>query len=189
MKNILLVNAHEYYDMAKGDYNRELQKTAKAYFEKENATIKTTVLQDGFNGEEEVEKLLWADLVIFQFPQYWMYVPALFKQYLDNCLTNFAYGKLYAHDGRNDGGAYGTGGLIQDKKYMFSVTMNAPKEAFNNPETFFEGKSVDDLFFTLHKTFQFFGYAPVKTFICHDIMGNPQLEQDCVRYMEHLKAL
>lgn len=187
MKKILLVNAHEFHDMAKGDYNRELVRTAKEYFEKNNKTVKTTVLQDGFDNEIELEKLLWADLVIFQFPMYWMYVPTLFKKYLDDGPTALGYGKLYDNDGRNNGGEYGTGGLMKDKKYMFSITMNAPKEVFNNSETFFEGKSVDDLFFPLHKTFQFMGYSPLKTFVCHDIIGKPNLLDDQTRLDKHLQ--
>ena len=189
MQNILIVNAHEYHDIAKGDYTRALVKTAQNYFEAHNKIVKNTVLQDGFNGDEEIEKLLWADLVIFQFPKYWMHIPALFKKYLDHGLTNSAYGKLYAHDGRNDGGAYGTGGLMQGKKYMFSITMNAPSEAFDDDKAFFEGKSVDDLFFPLHKTFQFLGYTPLETFVCHDIMGNPKLHDDLTRLEKHLKSL
>lgn len=41
---------------------------------------------------------------------------------------------------------YGMGGTLTGKKYMLSVTFNAPSEAFNDPEQpFFAGRSVDDL--------------------------------------------
>src|SRR5690606_8627604 len=37
---------------------------------------------------------------------------------------------------------YGSGGLSQARRYMFSVTWNAPQAAFDSPEDFFEGKGM-----------------------------------------------
>jgi modulator of drug activity B len=186
MKNIFIINGHEYHEHAKGKYNATLVKTAKELFESNSYKVKTTVIQDGYDGDEEIKKFLWSDVVIFQFPKYWMSIPAAFKRYLDYGLSS-AHGTLYAHDGRNDGGKYGEGGLAKDKNYMFSITMNAPKSAFNNVETFFEGRSVEDLFFPLHKAFQFLGFQPLKTFACHDVMGKPDIQRDKSRYIEHLQ--
>ena len=46
---------------------------------------------------------------------------------------------------------------LLEKKYMLSLTFNAPKEAFNNVnEYLFQGKNVDDLFFPMHMNFRFF---------------------------------
>jgi len=187
MKNILIVNGHEYYEIAHGKYNSTLVDTAKTLLEKEHFDVKTTIIQNGYDNEEEINKFLWADIIIFQFPKYWMSIPAAFKEYLDNTLSN-SYGKLYAHDGRKDGRKYGHGGLITDKKYMFSITMNAPKEAFDDINEFFEGKSVDELFLWLHKAFQFLGFKPLKTFICHDVMTKPNIQEDKDRFIKHLQT-
>lgn len=61
------------------------------------------------------------------------------EKYIDDVFTA-GHGKLYASDGctRSDATkGYGSGGLIQGKTYMLSVTWNAPLEAFNDPKQFF----------------------------------------------------
>ena len=93
-------------------------------------------------------------------------------------------------DGRSredDSKQYGTGGTLQGKKYMLSVTFNAPEEAFNNEnQFFFEGKSVDDLLFPTHLNFKFFGMKGLPTFACFDVMKNPQIQEDFKRFDTHI---
>ena len=75
------------------------------------------------------------------------------------------------------------------KRYMLSLTFNAPAKSFNDPsQTFFDGKSPDDLFWPMHLNFKFFGMEPLATFASHDVMKNPQIESDFARYREHLAA-
>lgn len=50
---------------------------------------------------------------------------------------------------------YGSGGLIHDKKYMLSLTWNAPMEAFNDADQFFHGVGVDGVYLPFHKANQF----------------------------------
>ena len=52
---------------------------------------------------------------------------------------------------RSDPGSqYGAGGTLEGKKYMLSLTFNAPREAFDDPNQYlFQGKGVDDLFFPI----------------------------------------
>ena len=74
------------------------------------------------------------------------------------------------------------------KSIPLSLTFNAPKEAFNNPDEYlFQGKSVDDLFFPQHMCFRFFGMRKIPTFVCYDVMKNPQVESDFIRLENHLK--
>ncbi len=69
------------------------------------------------------------------------------------------------------------------KKHMLSVT----KEAFNNPnQTFFEGKTVDDVYFPLHLNFKFFDMEALSTFSAHDVLKNPQIEEDFTSFKEHI---
>lgn len=52
----------------------------------------------------------------------------------------------YVSDGRTRSDAskrYGSGGLMQGKQYMLSITYNCPISEFNNKEGFFEGLSLD----------------------------------------------
>ena len=95
-------------------------------------------------------------------------------------------------DGRTDEAPkanYGTGGTLAGKKYLISLTFNAPKESFDDPnEYLFQGKSVDDLLFPMHMNFRFFAMEPLETFACYDVMKNPQVEDDFQRFSQHLEA-
>ncbi len=81
---------------------------------------------------------------------------------------------------------YGSGGLMNGKKYMLSTTWNAPLEAFEDSVQFFEGKGVDGVFMWMHKAFQFFGMEPLPTFSCHDVLKDADFEGDMKRLQEHL---
>jgi len=67
------------------------------------------------------------------------------------------------------------------------LTFNAPKEAFDDPDQYlFQGRSVDDLLFPMHMNFRFFGMEPIETFACHDVMKNPDIDNDFARFEAHL---
>ena len=65
------------------------------------------------------------------------------------------------------------------------TTWNAPRGAFCDKTQFFEGKSVDDVFFDFHKAQQFLGMRKLESFSCHDVMKNPRAEDD-LRGSKHL---
>jgi modulator of drug activity B len=70
---------------------------------------------------------------------------------------------------------------------MLSLTFNAPKNAFDDPDQYlFRGRSVDDLFFPMHMNFRFFAMQPLDTFVCYDVLKNPDIENDLVRFEAHL---
>lgn len=119
MKNILIINGHQKYDSSEGKLNQTLIDNMVRLLSEENK-IKITSVQDGYTLSEEQEKFLWADVVIYQTPIYWFSVPGLLKTYMDEV---YAYGIFFtgAHE-------YGSGGLLTDKKYMFSTTWNARKK-------------------------------------------------------------
>jgi modulator of drug activity B len=41
----------------------------------------------------------------------------------------------------------------------------------------------------MHQNFRFFGMEPMETFVCDDVMKNPQIEGDFERYKAHLAKL
>lgn len=84
---------------------------------------------------------------------------------------------------------YGTGGVLTDKHYMFSLTYNAHIEAFTRVGDFFQNVGVDGLYLHLHKANQFIGMKPLETFICNDVMKNPQVELYTKQYKEHLTKI
>ncbi|HFA7230471.1 TPA: NAD(P)H-dependent oxidoreductase [Neisseria gonorrhoeae] len=84
---------------------------------------------------------------------------------------------------------YGTGGLLQGKKHMLSLTWNAPIEAFTREGDFFEGKGVDVLYMHFHKANEFIGLSRLPTFLCNDVVKNPQVEKYLADYQAHLEKV
>jgi modulator of drug activity B len=71
---------------------------------------------------------------------------------------------------------------------MLSITYNCPTSEFSNKEGFFEGLSLDEANVATHKTFQFCGAEPLKTFSVHDIFkGDLDLAKEKVRFHAHLE--
>ena len=68
----------------------------------------------------EIDLLLWADFVLFQFPLWWFGMPAMLKGWMDRV---FAYGALYTSSHR-----YETG-LLRGKRAMLSVTAGSSESA------------------------------------------------------------
>ena len=91
-------------------------------------------------------------------------------------------GALCDGDGRSRSAPekhYGSGGTLSGKKYMLSLTFNAPLESFDNKDQFlFLGASVDDLWLPMHMNFRFFGLEGLPTFVCYNVMKSPTIEED-----------
>ena len=192
MKNVLLINAHQRYEgLAEGRLNRSLVDIAKELLGGIGCEVKTTIVEDGYDIAEELEKYKWMDAVIVQTPVYWMSVPYLFKKYIDEVYTT-GIGVLCKDDGRTRSDLsrkYGSGGFLHGKKYMISTTWNAPLEAFEDSEQFFEGRGIDGVFMWLHKNYQFFGMESLPTFSCYDVLKAPEVEEDFKRFKEHLNKV
>lgn len=191
MKNIFIINAHEAYEFSKGTLNKSLVERLQNLLPNEDFKIKTTTMKDNYNIDDEIEKHQWADVIVVQSPVNWMGIPWSFKKYQDYVYSFGMDGRLCAGDGRTREDAskqYGTGGTLTGKKYMLSLTFNAPKDAFNDAnQWFFAGKSVDDLFLPTHLNFKFFGMEALPTFVAYDVMKNPNIENDFIRFDEHVK--
>ncbi|MGB5868050.1 MAG: NAD(P)H-dependent oxidoreductase [Arcobacteraceae bacterium] len=190
MKKVLIINGHQFYDVvAKGELTQHYIDKAKDFFLTNDFEVKYTEIEKGYNKEEEVEKFKWADYILFQYPVYWMGVPWITKKYIDETFTQ---GVHYASDGRSRDDAsklYGSGGLMQDKKYMLSLTYNCPESAFNNKNSLFEGMSLDEAHVAVHKTFQFCGLKPLETYAVHDIFkGDLDLDSELEKFEKVLTS-
>ncbi|MCE3038217.1 NAD(P)H-dependent oxidoreductase [Helicobacter anatolicus] len=188
MKNILLINGAKDFGLSKGRLNSTLHDVAKDTLQSLGLYINETHIDKGYDAEVEVQKILDSDAIIYQMPGWWMGEPWIVKKYIDE-VFNAGAGKLYANDGRSRediSKKYGSGGLSQNKKYMFSLTWNAPLEAFTDKEQFFEGVGVDGVYLHLHKAHQFLGMSALPTFICNDVIKNPQVQKYIEDYQAHL---
>lgn len=70
--------------------------------------------------QSEIDDLLWADLVVLQFPLWWFGMPAILKGWMDRV---FVYGKLYTGSRRLHAG------VCRGKRAMLSVTAGASADA------------------------------------------------------------
>lgn len=191
MKKALVINAHQKYEgWAEGKLNQLFAQVAISTLESLDYQVKTTVVDEGYDANQEVDKHLWADVVIVQTPLYWMSTPWTFKKYIDEVFNAGLGTKLAASDGRtrkDPSKIYGSGGLTEGKQVLLSVTLNAPVNAFN-PEEFFEGKTIDELFMWVHKAYQFNGFNSLPNFSAHDVIKNPNINGDIIRYEHHLMS-
>lgn len=186
--NVFLINGAEPRGYSKGFYNGELTKTAKRFFEENGETVDQTIIADGYDIPTEVAKFKRCDVMIFQFPIYWFHMPGIMKTYIDDVFMA-GRGEIWINDGRDQGGLYGSGGLMQEKRYMLSTTWNAPSEAFNDDAQVFKGADVDGALFPFHRMMAFMGASPLESFSCHNIIKDSQFENDKKRFLSHLKHL
>ncbi|RJL23857.1 NAD(P)H-dependent oxidoreductase [Pectobacterium polaris] len=188
MQNILLINAGKSFAHSKGELNQTLTDVAASFLRDKGHDVRVTAVDNGYDIEQEIQNYLWADTIIYQMPGWWMDTPWILKKYIDEVFTA-GHGSLYASDGRSRSDAskkYGSGGLLQGRKYMLSLTWNAPLEAFNDPEQFFHGVGVDGVYLPFHKANQFIGLSPLPTFICNDVMKEPDVPTYLANYRQHL---
>lgn len=112
----------------------------------------------------EQRKLLWADMVLLQFPLWWFSMPAILKGWVERVYANgFAYG-VGEHSDRRWGMRYGEG-VMAGKRAMLLVTTGgweshyAPR-GINGP--------LDDLLFPIqHGVLYYPGFEVLPPFVVH----------------------
>lgn len=177
---VLIINGTDnQYDYAsKGKLNTLLSNTTAEYLQDKGFEVLRTTVIDGYEATTEDEKWDKADFIIFQFPIYWFSAPAVLKRYFEDVYN----GKQYYRGGTE----YGRGGLLTDKAYLVSTTWNAPAEAFNKRDTFFNGQSVDEVLSAFHYTHEFIGLKKLPSISFHDVVKNPDADAYVQKLKEHL---
>lgn len=189
MNKVLIVNGGAINGESKGRLNDSLCELAKKTLTALGLEVLTSKIVDGYMLDEEINRFKWADAVIWQFPGWWMGEPWHVKKYVDEVFYN---GEFLTGDGRHRTDpkhGYGTGGLLTDKHYMISTTWNAPLEAFIEPHEFFEGVGPDGVLLHFHKLNQFVGMKSLPSFICNDVIKDPQPERYFADYRMHLEKV
>ncbi len=177
--NILIICGAQKTYISEGRFNRSLTAEAETFLGGAHP-VHTTLVEDGYDPEEEREKWLWADSVILQFPVFWFSCPAPLKAYMDTI-----YIRKVFYDKAD---TYGGGGLLTGKTYMLSTTWNAPEGAFGDPETFYNGLDVDEALVAMHKAHQYIGMTPLPSFTVHNVITDPDFESQRQRFQKHLMA-
>jgi modulator of drug activity B len=195
MKNALIINAHQHVEgISVGKLNRTMVGLIKDEMEARGYQVRETNIEQGYDIDAEVQKHLWADLIILQSPVYWFGMPWIYKKYIDEVFTAGMFQQSFlTGDGRtrhDPSKQYGTGGKMHGKKYMLSLTWNAPREAFGDENQYlFAGKSVDDIFVSNTANYKFCGAEILPSFSCYDVMKQADIKGDILRLHEHLAML
>lgn len=195
MKNVLIINAHQYYEgIASGRLNKTLIDVIEDEMMQRGYQVRHSVIEQGYDVNDEVEKHAWADIIILQSPVYWFGTPWIYKKYVDEVFTTgLIQQKMLIDDGRTRtdlNKQYGTGGLMQGKRYMLSLTWNAPEEAFGNTDQYlFAGKTVNDVFLNNTANYKFCGADILPAFSCYNVVKQADVTGDIIRLKAHLNAI
>ena len=194
MTKIFIINGGQKFGHSGGKFNETIALETLNFFQNNsNFEVRTTDINHYYNPAEEVEKFVWADVIIYHTPIWWFQLPHGFKKYIDVVFTEGHAKGIYNSDGRSSANPtvnYGTGGTLQGRKYLLTTSWNAPKEAFTLPGEFFSEKSVDDgPLFGFHRMNAFTGMTPLETMHFHDIEKNADVPRDLELYKDHLVKL
>ena len=138
--------------------------------------------------KDEMANLLWADVLILQFPLWWFGMPAILKGWVDRVYANgFAYG-VGEHSDRRWGDRYGEGALA-GKRAMLLVTAGGWEEHYgprgiNGP--------IDDLLFPINHGILFYpGYEVLPPVVIYraDRLDADGFEIAAERVRERMRTL
>lgn len=195
VKNVFIINARQTYPgLSEGRLNREYVALIKSEMDKKGYRTRQTYIEKGYDINEEVQKHLWADIIITQSPVFWFGTPWIYKKYVDEIFTaGMSQQSFLIDDGRiaNDlSKQYREGGKLHGKKFLLSLTMNTPKEAFDDPaQRLYAGRSLEDLFSSTTSVYKFCGFDILPVFGSFDVIKAPQISQDKMRLRQHLANL
>jgi len=129
----------------------------------------------------EMEKLMQADIVIFNFPLWWFSVPAILKGWVDRVFAmGFAYG--------GGKGVYDTG-VFKGKKGMLCITTGGPNTTYLP-----EGRNgdIDKILFHInHGMLYFTGMDVLPPFISYSVARKTDEERiaELLKYEQYLLSL
>lgn len=130
--------------------------------------------------QAEIDRLLACDLLILQFPIWWLGMPAILKGWVDRV---FACGMAYG------GGRYFSKGALRGKRAMCALTVGGPRAVYSATGLYDE---VEQILFPIHRgLFGFTGMTALEPFV---VYGPNRMEQDARRaeldrYARHLEHL
>ncbi|MUG90738.1 NAD(P)H-dependent oxidoreductase [Bombella sp. ESL0385] len=191
MTHCHLINGAKAFAHSAGRLNQTLQDYTATFLTSSGISISQTIIDHHYSIEEEIKAFQKADIILYQFPGWWMGTPWPLKKYMDEVFTE-AHGIFYKNDGRSRHDPtklYGSGGLLQGKRFMVSTTWNAPLEAFEEPHQFFHGGGIDAVLFPFYRAHAFLGMERLPTFLATDVMKNPDIEAITTAYQHHLERV
>jgi modulator of drug activity B len=179
MKNILIVTAGYSIFDAKGQLNSFLAYLTEETLSKKGYDIKISdVTKDTWNVDREVEKLLWANTIIYITPIMWFNMPAPMVEWFDKVLL---YNKTFIITDE-----YGEGGQVQAGKFMIVTTSNLKKSDLGNGFVLKNASNIDAVLQPLIMTNNYLSIRnQISTFHADNVISGDTnwIEKD---YIEHL---
>lgn len=190
-QKIFVINGGQVFGHSGGRFNKTIfTETIQFFNSQPNFEVRYTDINEPYDPKTEVEKFVWADVVIYHTPIWWFQVPGGLKKYIDEVFTAGHQNGIYNSDGRSSANPeinYGTGGTLHGRRYMVTTSWNAPATAFTLPGEFFKERSVDEgPLFGFHRMNAFTGMQPIEGIHFHDVEKNADIERDIQRYHDHL---
>lgn len=128
----------------------------------------------------EMDKLVACDLLIFQFPIWWLSLPAILKGWVDRV---FACGVAYG------GGRYFDGGAMRGRRAMCALTLGGGQQVYSD-QGFYAG--LEAVLFPIHHgVFGFAGFDVIEPFAVYgpSRMSDAERADALDRYAERLLGL
>lgn len=130
--------------------------------------------------QSEMDKLLWCDALILQFPLWWLGLPAILKGWVDRV---FAVGRAYG------GGRYFNRGVLAPRCAMCSVTVGGPADAYSSIGAY---GPLDPILHPInHGILGFVGLTVIEPFVVHaPARMSPEDRANCLHaYVSRLLSL
>ncbi len=192
MSHGLILNGHQPHPSSKGALNAAMAARIAAFVTGQGHEAEQIATAAPFDPAAEVERVLRAAVIVREFPLAGLGGRRCGGECLDEVFTAGMDGRLSTGDGRSRKAPtrnYGTGGRMACQRYMLSVTLNAPRQAFDTPdEPLFQGASLEDVLAPVHYNARFFGLSALETFAAFDVTKNPAIEDDFKRLDRHLAS-
>ena len=127
------------------------------------------------DAKKEQQLLLENDVIVFQFPMYWLSSPALLKEWLDVVLEyNFAFGEHYK---------------LENKTLLIATSVGSGTAQYNkNGSNKF---TVEEILNSFEATANYIKMNYAKPFVTYEtfVISDEKLEESAKNYVEYLKEL
>ena len=126
--------------------------------------------------KQEQEKILWSDVVIFQFPLWWFGMPAMLKGWFDRILTaGFAF----------ENGEWFDTGLLKPRKAMLSLTTQSSIVDYSKRGMH---EDIHQYLKPINHSLRFVGFTILDPFIIYGVgnLNEPERKQQIKKLQEHL---
>lgn len=178
MKVLIVSAGYKIFD-AKGQLNGFLAYLTESHLKANGYQVKSSDVTKDWDVERELEKLLWAEVIIYVTPLMWFNLPAPMVRWLDEVLV---YNKTFVITPE-----YGEGGRVPADKFMIVATSNLKSSDLGKGFVLKDAPHIDDLMRPLIQTNYYLSIREkIPTFHAGDVVaGDTTWIKDA--YMKHLE--